>query len=105
MPCSRLAQIRGEFRTSARENGCLGIVDLEVCRMEFVPDRTCECNWDKVDKVGRKALGGGGHPEEKCNELCAPAPTPLECETQLEGSRVGFLPSPPLKPSNCVVYC
>ena len=67
----------------------LGIVELEVCRMEFVPDRTCECNWDNVDKVGHKALRGVGHPEEKCNELCAPAPCPFECETQLGGLRGG----------------
>ena len=80
-----LAQIRGEFRTSTRENVYIGILDLrhgdvEVCRMDRYVERRSECDWSGVDKVGRGALGGGGHPEEKCKELCAPAPTPFECE-------------------------
>ena len=67
--------------TSTRENAYMGIVDLEHedghdCRLELDKDRTLQCNWDAVDKVGRGSLGGGGHEEEQCKELCAPAPWP-----------------------------
>ena len=73
-------------------------VEVKVCRMEFVQDRTCQCNWNNVDRVGRAALGGGGHAEEKCNELCAPAPIPFECET------IGML-SPGTSPRTSQVCC
>ena len=72
--------------------------------MERYLERRRECDWLGVDKDGRAALGGGGHPEEKCKELCAPAPTPFECEAQNECSPVGFLPSPSLKPHNFVTF-